>query len=72
MIKYQVFENDRLILDNCTISEAYSKVEAGSRIISGNTVRKVKHKDGSEEEIVEIKSTHQAKGSSKKITIVQI
>lgn len=73
MIKYQVFENDRMILDNATITEAYSKVEAGSKIISGNTVRKVRHADGSEtEEILEIKSTHKAAGSSKKITIVQI
>lgn len=72
MIKYQVFENDRMILDNATITEAYSKIPAGSKLISGNTSKSLRKDDGSEQIVEEIKAVYQVPCKGLKITVIQI
>lgn len=69
MITYQVFENDNKVKDACSITEAASHVKAGSKMISGNTLKEVWH-NGKLETINEIKSTYRTP-SGGTVTIIQ-
>lgn len=70
MTTYQVFRDNSQVKRSCSITEAYTMVPAGSKMISGNTSKEVICPNGKIETITEIRAHFQCPAGGT-ITIIQ-
>lgn len=58
MKTYTLFQGDVRLKDNCSLSEAYKLIPAGSEIVSGNKTEKVYENNKLVEEVVEFRAIY--------------